>query len=178
MVSAKRLQKRHAAVAAALQSHGNVHAAAKKVGARVSFVQKWYTSYKKTGNVLDKQRTGRPSAFTAALRKEAEQLLLVTQSCTKVTSQLIQEHKLPATTHRSTLYKNVVQQSKSIKCGPEVMVPHITTNTAVSRLSFARLHMKRETEWCNVMAIDSCMFRIGRVPGSAADTGTGSRRHI
>ena len=165
MVSAARLRKRHAAVDTALKCHGNIQQAAKQVGATVRFVKKWHSHFKRTGDVLDKPRTGHPSLFTPALRKEAEELLVAKQSCTKVLAQLVGENKLPAGTHRSTIYKNVVQHGKSIKFGPEVIIPKITSRTAVNRLSFANFHKQRNTEWCSVMAIDSCMFRMGRVGG-------------
>jgi transposase len=165
MVLPARLRKRNAAVSAILQCHGNIQRAAKQVGAAVKFVKKWHSHYKRTGNVLDQPRTGRPALFSSALKKEAEELLLAKQSCTKVIAQLVGENKLPAGTHRSTLYKNVAQHSRSLKCGPEVIVPKITPRTALNRLSFAKFHKQQNTEWCGVMAIDSCMFRMGRVGG-------------
>jgi transposase len=165
MVSSSRLQKRHAAVAAVLQWHGNIHAAAKQVKAKASFVQYWYSRYKKTGDVGDKQRKGRPSALTPQAIEDAEQLFLNTQSSTKATARLIQDRKISATTHRSTVYRNVVQHSKRISWGPEVVIPNITPRAARNRLEFATYHIQRKTEWCAVMAIDSTMFRMGRIGG-------------
>jgi hypothetical protein len=148
-------------VALAIKHHGCFKTAGRIVGKRPTYVQKWYTVYQATGGVKDKPRSGRPSEFTPMAREIAQRLLAETQSCTAVTEQLKEKGLIKEKVHRTTTLRNVVKGDGAMACGPETMIPKITSATEKARLEFANYHMAQHTEWAKVMAIDSSMFTVG-----------------
>jgi hypothetical protein len=160
VTSPSRLQHRNAAVNAARRFKGNILAAARAVKRKPSYVLKWYTVYKDTGDVQDKPRSGRPSTFnTPELKAKAQSLLLETQSCTAVTAQLIEKGLVPESTNRSTTWRAVTAGTDGLYCGTEKLIPNITPATQQRRIQFADHHLQKGTEWCKVLAIDSCVFQ-------------------
>lgn len=165
MVAPERLQARHAAVAACRKAHGDVHAAARSVCRTPEFVQRWYDRWQETGDVQDRPRSGRPSAFTPAVVQAAQQQLLATQSCTEATAQLASQGLIPPSTHRSTTWRHMSKGDNALECGPEQLIPAITAATKQKRLMFQEYHEERGTDWGKVMAIDSTIFRLGKQGG-------------
>jgi DDE superfamily endonuclease len=163
VTSPLRLQNRHAAVNAARHFKGNILAAARSVKRKPAYVLKWYTVYKETGDVQDKPRSGRPSIFsTPALKAKAQSLLLETQSCTAATAQLVNLGLVPASTSNKTTWRAVTQGADGLHCAMEEVIPNITPATQERRIQFADHHLQKGTEWCKVLAIDSCVFQIGK----------------
>lgn len=165
MTYSDRLQQRYAVVAACRKAHGNVHVAATLVGKPARFVRRWYKLWQETHDLHDSIRKGRPSAFTATVCAEAQQLLSLKQSCTEVTAELVSKGAIPARTHRCTTWRNVTKGENAMECGPEQLVPAITAYTKERRLKFQSYHEQAGTDWGKVMAIDSTIFRLGKQGG-------------
>jgi len=165
MVSAERLQARHAAVDACRKSNASFDRAAKQVGKTAKFVKKWHSRWQETKDVQDKPRIGRPSALSASVREEAQALLANLQSCTYVTAELVSKGLIPPGTHRSTVWRHVKRGQGAMECGPEQLVPAITASTKAKRLKFQEHHQQQATDWGRVLAIDSTIFRLGKQGG-------------
>lgn len=165
MVSAERLQPRHAAVAACRKNNGDLDRTAQDVGKSVEFVSRWYNRWLETKDVQDLPRKGRPSAFSPAIREKAQALLDEKQSCTEVTAELVSMGLIPAKTHRSTTWRHVKEGKGAMECGHEQLLPAITASTMGKRLKFQEHHQQQATDWGKVLAIDSTIFRLGKQGG-------------
>lgn len=161
----QRLQQRLAVVTAVRKYRGDFTAAAKALGTNPGYVKRWYNQITTVGHANDRARSGRPPVFPAEVTDKVVDKVLELQSFTAATRALIATGDLPAHISRSTVYTNVIKRGIKLKWGPQSYIPNITPLTVAKRLAFAKCHLQHGTDWCSVMAIDSCMFRLDRVGG-------------
>jgi hypothetical protein len=155
------------AVVVAVQKHGNDYVrAAKAVKVKPSFAKKWYERFQETGGVDDMPGKGRKSVFSASALQLAQGKLASVQSCAVLAGDLKASGSVPATTHRTTVWRNVQKGPGGMRFKAERRVPKITEATAKKRVEFAKHHLEAETDWSKVMATDSSIFRFGKRSGS------------
>jgi len=164
MVLTERLIKRAVAVKAVAELDGDVAAAAKRLGYKLSFVQKWYKQWQEQGNLNDLPRSGRPTVLKGPDLDHAQELVLEEQSSTTAWKLLVEEGIIPASTHRSTVWRAVHKGEKHLEMGSERVIPLISAAARAKRKAFAEYHLQAKTDPSKIFAVDSTIIRLGK-PG-------------
>lgn len=164
MVSTDRLIKRAVAVKAVEELDGDVAAAAKRLGYKLSFVQKWYKQWQEQGNLEDLPRSGRPAVLQGPGLDHAQELVLEEQSSTTAWKLLVEEGAITASTHRSTVWRATHRGDRPLEMGSERVIPLISAAARAKRKAFAEYHLQAKTDPGKVFAVDSTIIRLGK-PG-------------
>ena len=164
MVSTARLINRAAAVKAVDKHGGDIQAAARRLGFRPCYVRKWYNQWQETGSLNDLTRTGRPALLSGSVLEELQDLVLEEQSSTSALKLLIESGKVPASTHRTTVWRAAKKGNNPLEMGPERVIPMMNAAARAKRKAFAQYHLDQKTDPSKVFAVDSTMIRLGK-PG-------------
>lgn len=150
----KRTVKRHHLIAELELCHGDVDRIISKTGYKRRFVEFWVNRYRQTGNVNDKDRSGRPPVLEApqkiALAKAAEKADSVPAALANLQDRGIITRSIST----KTAYRAVASQLEQVL--PQAQPP-LTASTKQKRFKFS----KRRHAVKRCVSIDSSIVRAG-----------------
>lgn len=161
-----RITERQRAVDAVKECGGDISKAAKRIGHKRAYVQRWWDTYIATGSLDDQARVGRPPKLSKVNARKARVLAAhrIKSTCNKIADKLFASGSTPTRVSRRTVNRALHEGKKRLTYSTQANTKVLPPSTMKKRLIFCQKH--RDQGWKNVLVLDSKVFPLddqGRV---------------